>query len=254
MVYTYLRSLQRGVDSTVSQKYTHKAILRIMKAVNDREKILIYGKGNREGICSIAILILVLRYFNADFDYFLVPQGGSRENFIADARTHLDFFTPGVMVSLNEGFTRSVRETLDDGETDLVSIGHGDHTMEYAFSVEGDTILKNVFTFSKELSINYDTRNIYRYIDLVYLGSEETDVSRDEVLSMGLNRLHVSNNYGIRSLKKLNSCDEAGLRNLLTPRDNPGSMVDNSRIIIELLTTEDMNRAEQIAKYLIKSR
>ena len=236
------------------RKYTHKAILRIMTAVNNREKIIIYGKGNREGICSIAILILVLRYFNADFDYFIIPRGGNRESLITDAKTHLDFFNPGVMLSLNQTFTESVYGTLWNNHTDLISIGHGDETMEYSFTAEGNSLLKNVFIFAKELSINYDTRTIYRYVDLVYLGSGIRDVSLDEIFGMGLNRLRISKNYGIQSLKKLNPCDEEGLRELITPKDNPGSMVDNSRIIIELLTTEDVHRAEQIAKYLINSR
>ncbi|NCC79192.1 MAG: DHH family phosphoesterase [Clostridia bacterium] len=253
MVTTYLRAIFKGADTISTPKYTHKTIFRIMKAVNNREKILIYGRGNREGICSIATLILVLRYFNADFDYFLIPKGGNRESLVADAKTHLNFFNPGVMLSLNETFTESVHDALDDCETDLVSIGHGEDQIQYGFSSGDDTLLKNVFVFAKDLSINYDTRNIFRYIDLVYLGSDEEDVEADEVLNMGLNRLKISTNYGIESLKKLKPCDEKDLRKLITPKENPWSMVDNARIIIELLTTEDTNRAEQIAKYLINS-
>jgi len=250
---TYRRVIP-SEENLQRERYTHHAILRIMKAVNNREKIIIYGKGNREGICSIAILILVLRYFNADFDYFLIPRRGNRESLIADSKTHLDFFNPGVMLSLNETFTKSVYDTLLGYDTDLISIGHGDETNDYSFSSEGESILKNVFIFAKELSINYDTKNIFRYIDLVYLGAGTEDISTDQILRMGLDRLKVSTNYGIQSLKKLNPCDENGLRELITPRDNPGSMVDNARIIIELLTTEDRYRAEQIAKYLINSR
>lgn len=253
MVSTYIRAIFKSADSISTPKYTHKTILRIMKAVNNREKIIIYGKGNREGICSIAILILVLRYFNADFDYFLIPKGGNRESLIADSKTHLNFFNPGVMLSLNETFTKSVYDTLEAYDTDLVSIGNGSQDVEFGFDSGDDTLLENVFVFAKDLSINYDTRNIFRYIDLVYLGSDAEDVEGDEILSMGLNRLKVSTNYGIRSLKKLNPCEDTELRKLITPKDNPWSMVDNSRIIIELLTTEDINRAEQIAKYLINS-
>lgn len=253
MVTTYLRAIFKGADSVSTPKYTHETIFRIMEAVNNREKILIYGRGNREGICSIATLILVLRYFNADFDYFLIPKGGNRESLVADAKTHLNFFNPGVMLSLNKTFTESVHDVLEECDTDLVSIGHGSNQIEYGFSSGDDTLLKNVFIFAKDLSINYDTKNIFRYIDLVYLGSDEENVDEDEVLTMGLNRLRISTNYGIESLKRLHSCGERELRKLITPKENPWSMVDNARIIIELLTTEDTNRAEQIAKYLINS-
>ena len=254
MVSAYIRGIFKGAESVSTPKYTHKTIYRIMEAVNNREKIIIYGRGDREGICSIATLILVLRYFNADFDYFLLPKGGNRESLIADARTHLNFFNPGLMLSLDETFTESVYDALIENETDLIAIGHGSEEVNYGFHSSDDTLLKNVFVFARDLSINYDTRNIFRYIDLVYLGSDEQSTDGDEILSMGLNRLKISTNYGIRSLKKLNPCDEMELRKVLTPKDNPWSMVDNARIIIELLTTEDTNRAEQIAKYLINSQ
>ncbi len=253
MVTTYLRTIFKGADFISTPKYIHKTISRIMEAVNNREKILIYGRGNREGICSIATMILVLRYFNADFDYFLIPKGGNRESLIADAKTHLNFYNPGIMLSLNGTFTESVYDVLKDCDTDLLSIGHEDIQIEYGFSTEEDALLKNVFVFARDLSMNYDTKNIFRYIDLVYLGSDEEEIKDDEVLQMGLDRLKVSTNYGIKSLKKLKSCGEKDLRTLITPKENPWSMVDNARIIIELLTTEDTNRAEQIAKYLINS-
>lgn len=253
MVTTYLRAIFKGADSVSTPKYTHETINRIMEAVNNREKILIYGKGNREGICSIATLILVLRYFNADFDYFLIPKGGNRESLVADAKTHLNFFNPGVMLSLNQTFTESVHDVLEECDTDLIAIGHGNKRIKYGFSSGDDTLLKNVFIFAKDLSIHYDTKNIFRYIDLVYLGSDNENIDEDEVLNMGLNRLKISTNYGVESLKKLHKCSEHDLRELITPKENPWSMVDNARIIIELLTTEDTNRAEQIAKYLINS-
>lgn len=253
MVSTYLRAIFRGPENISSVKYTHKAILRVMEAVNSREKIIIYGKGNREGICSIAMLILVLRYFNADFDYFLIPNGGNRESLISDVKTHLNFYNPGVMISLDRSFTDKVHSTLKDVDKDFVTIGHGEGFVEYSFAQQDETLMKNVFAFAKDLSMNYDTRNIYRYTDLVYLGSEDDGSLEDELLKMGLNRLHVSTNYGIRSLKALADGEDGLIKELLTPKDNPWSMVDNARIIIELLTTEDIHRAEQIAKYLINS-
>ncbi|HBT19399.1 MAG TPA: hypothetical protein DEA52_05020 [Clostridiaceae bacterium] len=72
-------------------------------------------------------------------------------------------------------------------------------------------------------------------------------------MDMGLDRLRVSTNYGIRALKKMSNEEDTQLRALVSPKDNPWSMVDNARIIIELLTTEDTHRAEQIAKYLVNS-
>ncbi len=187
MVSAYIRGIFKGAESVSMPKYTHKTVSRIMEAVNNREKIIIYGRGDREGICSIATLILVLRYFNADFDYFLLPKGGNRESLIADARTHLNFFNPGLMLSLDETFTDSVYDALIENGTDLIAIGHGSSHVKYGFISSDETLLKNVFVFARDLSINYDTRNIFRYIDLVYLGSDEENTDGDEIRESSLN-------------------------------------------------------------------
>ena len=42
--------------------------------------------------------------------------------------------------------------------------------------------------------------------------------------------------------------------NLITPTINAVTIMDNARIIIELLTTNKKDRAEQITKYLNKSK
>lgn len=253
MVTTYLRAIFSSAESMGTVKYSHKAILRMMEAVNSREKIIIYGKGNREGICSIAMLILMLRYFNADFDYFLIPKGGNKESLVADVKTHLNFYCPDVLVSLEDSFTESVYETLREEGKDLIAIGHQGEEVPYGFQEVEKSLLKTVFHFAKGLSDNYDTRNVYRYTDLVYLGIDAEEAHQDDLLDMGLDRLRVSTNYGIRALKKMSNEEDTQLRALVSPKDNPWSMVDNARIIIELLTTEDTHRAEQIAKYLVNS-
>lgn len=45
MVTTYLRAIFSSAESMGTVKYSHKAILRMMEAVNSRDKIIIYGKG-----------------------------------------------------------------------------------------------------------------------------------------------------------------------------------------------------------------
>ncbi len=250
MAMSFLRTIFRKGEPMATHKTSHESIVRIISAVNNREKIIVYGKGNREGICSIAILILVLRYFNADFDYFLIPQKGNKETLINDVKTHLNFYNPGIILSLEENFTGSVLETLHEENTELISIDWWRNQGALAYR-KADPLIKNVFLFAKELSINYDTENIYRYIDLVYLGADEKEMDQDELLIQGLERLNISTNYGIKALKKNGRLDSNEIRDMINPKDNPWSMVDNARIIIELLTTEDLHRAEQIAKYLM---
>lgn len=230
-------------------------ILKVRKSINNREKILIYAKDDREGICSISMLILLFRYFNADFDYFLVPSCGSKDSLISDAKTHISLFNPSLMISLDDKFTESVYDFIRDIKKDFVMIGHETESKEDKYYNSQCSTIFNVFDFAKELSNYYDTKNIFRYVDLVYLGSSNVEINKKatEIFNMGINRLDKTKNYGINAFKKLKHGDDKSIKEFITPKNNPASMVDNSRIIIELLTTDDENRALQIAKYLINS-
>lgn len=235
--------------------YDDEVILKVRKSINNREKILIYAKDDREGICSISMLILLLRYFNADFDYFLVPSCGSKDSLISDAQTHISLFNPSLMISLDDKFTESVYGYIKDINKDFIMIGHQVKNKEDRFHNSFYPTIFSVFEFAKELSNYYDTKNIYRYVDLVYLGSKDLEFDDKEaaIFNMGINRLDKTKNYGINAFKQLKYNDDKSIKEFITPKNNPASMVDNSRIIIELLTTDDKNRALQIAKYLINS-
>lgn len=253
MAISFLKAIFKNGEPMATQNRTvNKTMARIISAVNNREKIIVYGKGNQEGICSIAILILVLRYFNADFDYFLIPKRGNRETLISDIKTHSIFYNPGVILSLDEAFTKNVQDSLDDVDTELITLERWQEKDSISFK-KSEPLIKSVFLFAKELSMSYNTENFYRYVDLVYLGADLKEMAHDELINQGLHRLEVSTNYGIKALKEAGNMENEAIRTMIRPKDNPWSMVDNSRIIIELLTTEDLHRAEQIAKYLMNS-
>jgi len=48
-----------------------KAVERIEKAINENEKILIYGDFDADGVTSTSLLVRTFRYLGADFDYFI---------------------------------------------------------------------------------------------------------------------------------------------------------------------------------------
>lgn len=251
MAISFFKAIfKNGEPIGTHNRTVSKAMARMISAVNNREKIIVYGKGNQEGICSIAILILVLRYFNADFDYFLIPRRGNKETLISDIKTHSIFYNPGVILSLDESFTKNVKNSLDNVDTELITLERWQDT-DFTSSKKPDPLIKSVFLFAKELSMSYNTENFHRYVDLVFLGADLKEMAHDDLINQGLHRLEVSTNYGIKALKEAGNVESEAIRAMIKPKGNPWSMVDNSRIIIELLTTEDLHRAEQIAKYLM---
>ncbi len=49
----------------------HKAVDRIEKAINDKEKILIYGDFDADGVTSTSVLMKTLTYLGADVEYYI---------------------------------------------------------------------------------------------------------------------------------------------------------------------------------------
>ena len=49
-------------------KNMNKAIERLVTAINNREKIVIYGGCDVDSICGISSLLLILKYLNAEVE------------------------------------------------------------------------------------------------------------------------------------------------------------------------------------------
>lgn len=252
-----VRILKRIIDgaSWTQAVPEHKPpyIERLTQAINNREKVIVYGTGDREGICGISILVLVLRYFNSDVEYFVVG-GTENEDSLSDlVRRHIDFFSPGLMITLSEKLTRAACEAAG-GEAGLVmAIGARTEEDRLSYYKEDLSLVGNVYQLSELLSKYYNTRNFMRYSDLVFLGAPAgSPAGNDEKLyrSLGRDQLECTTNYGLCAAKAITRGHIDGIRRFITPKDNPVGTLDNSRIIIEMLTTGDGNRAEQIAKYL----
>ena len=59
-------------------KDMNKAIERMVSAINNRKKIVVYGIPNVDGLCAISSLILVLKYLNADIEYVVHDDSSSK--------------------------------------------------------------------------------------------------------------------------------------------------------------------------------
>ena len=59
------------------------ALYRIIKAINEREKIVIYGFYDVDSITAISLLMLVLKFVNADVEYFIPSELSESRDLLA---------------------------------------------------------------------------------------------------------------------------------------------------------------------------
>lgn len=114
------------------------------------------------------------------------------------------------------------------------------------------------------IGIYYNIKSVNKYLDLILIGEQWAEVpltgENGVIIKEGMKFLINTNNYGLRAIMDFydmhemnNECIDKIIE-VITPTINAVTMNDNAKIIIELLTTNQKERAEQITKYLNKSK
>lgn len=120
------------------------------------------------------------------------------------------------------------------------------------------------FKLMQAIAIYYNIKSINKYLDLILIGEKWANVplkgENGVILKEGKKFLINTNNYGLRAIMDAYDTVEIDdefickITDVITPTINVVTMMDNARIIIELLITNKKERAQQITKYLNKSR
>ena len=255
-------------------KGMNKAIERLALAVNNRQKIVVYGTYNVDGICAVSSLILVLRYLNADVEYLIYDrQENDAEINTRDIKDNVDFLGAELLITLGVGL-KSQEEVdlckelgidlivLENEESDFVNdyiyINPNQKGCQYRYKNLSTSGL--AFKLMQAIAIYYNMKSINKYLDLILIGIQWSKVSakgeNGVLIKEGNKFLMNTNNNGLRSVIEFNNIEEFdndGINKIIEfiiPPIGAVGIMDNARIVLELLTTNDKDRANQIIKYL----
>jgi Single-stranded DNA-specific exonuclease len=251
-----------------------KALERTVKAINKREKIVIYGACNVDSICGVSLLMLVLKYLNADVEYYIPDT--VEENYVMNSEiihNHINFLGASLILTVGCSFESSVQiQDCKNLGIDVVILDICDYINEFENIIVNPKQKGCLYKFKdlsssglafkliQAISMYYDMKYVNKYLDLVMLGILAADVPLIEensiLVNEGLKYIPSSNNYGIKALLKINGLEELDIESakklifIITPTINAIGKMDNARIVVELFNTKDGYRAEQIVKYL----
>lgn len=254
-------------------RHMNKAIDKLVYAINNRKKIVIYGVSSVDGICAIASLILVLRYLNADVEYLIHEEEANESVDCSDIRDNVDFLGADLLITLGVDLKSSEEKELCDilgidlivveneetiRERDYVYINPNQKGCQYKYKDLSLSAL--TFKVMQAIAIYYNMKSINKYLDLILLGAQCQGVplkgENAIIVEEGRKFLVNTNNNGLKAILKINNIVEINdegvskIIELITPTGSTVGVVNNARIILELLTTNDKDRAEQISKYL----
>ena len=255
-------------------KGMNKAIERLVLAVNNRQKIVVYGTYNVDGICAVSSLILVWRYLNADVEYLIYDrqENDARIN-SSDIKNNVDFLGAELLITLGVGL-KSQKEVdlckelgidlivLENEESDIVNdyiyINPSQKGCQYRYKNLSTSGL--AFKLMQAIAIYYNMKSINKYLDLILIGVQWSNVTakgeNTVFIKEGNKFLMNTNNNGLRSIIEfydIEEFDDYGISKIIEfiiPPIGAVGVMDNARIVLELLTTNDKDRADQIVKYL----
>ncbi len=256
-------------------KGVKEALRRIIKAVNEREKIVIYGYYDLDGITAVSLLLLVLKYLNADVEYVVSEDGD--EDFSINSETvknHIKFLGAKLIITVGCGVNSVSQVKLCEdlgidviitdyhkcGEVMPETIIVNPNQIDCKYAFKDLTAVGIAFKIAQAISMYYQMKCISKYLDLVMIGtlSRVTSVTGENkiMINQGIYHLNYTNNYGLKALIKIHKIVNINKDSIyklaynIIPSSKSRRNVDNARIAVELFTTTNMDRAEQIAKYL----
>lgn len=253
-----------------------KAVDRIIKAINGKEKILIYGDYDVDGITAVSMLFLLLQQLGADVIFYIPNR--IKEGY-------------GITIlGIDEAFKKQIRLiiSVDCGITAIKEIEHAqrlgmdviisDHhepglELPKAFAVLNPKCQDSNYPFQElagvgvayklvqalisVLKLDHDI--IKNYVDLAAIGSAADIVPMiDEnriLVKEGLKRLNCTERPGIKALLQVTGMLNKPLGTgqivfILAPRINAVGRLGNAARAVELLTTQNPEQALEIANVL----
>ena len=249
------------------------AVTRVVAAVENRERIVLYGDYDVDGVTSLTMLTLVLRAYGAQVATFLPHRVDEGYGLSADGIARcVEEHRPQLLIAVDCG-TTSVAEIsrLREAGVDTVVLDHHEPKDELPPAVaivnpklgDGFHYLCSAglaFKFAhamlkRQPLAGFDIKEL---LDLAAIGTVADVVPLVEenriFVRAGLDRIAQSRRPGIRALVEVAalrppiSAKDIGFG--LGPRLNAAGRLDSASAALELLLTDDPARAQSLARSL----
>ena len=276
--YTFLKPSVDSLHDPFLMKGMDRAVARILDAVKDKEKILIYGDYDVDGVTSTSILYLVLTKFGGNVSYYIPERikegyGLSIERIKKAAGNGIN-----LIVSVDCGITNHKEiKFAKEHNIDVIICDHHEpsDTVPDSYAILNPKQRDDTYPFKHLAGVGvtfklvqglmkeagFKQEEAFEYIDIVAVGT-----TADIVPLLGENRIIVK-----QGLEKINTNPTLGLKTLLdaagmlaneittwhiiygiAPRINAGGRISNAEKGVQLLITNDINEALKTA-YLLEN-
>lgn len=285
-VEKFLNVSEKELYSPFLFEQMHSVVDRIMEAKEKKEKIVIYGDYDVDGISGTAYLVIVLRKLGLNVDYYIPNRAHEGVDINNNLIKYLKKRDAGLFITVDTGITSKEEMLLfKESGIDVIITDHHRHTEE----IEGMDFL----TVNPKVSRRYPNKNLsgsgvafkvaeavyevagaskkilYDYIDIVMIGTVAdvvpmTDENRF-IIKKGLYNLRRTKVKGLKYIINYlkinpNNISTSDIGFYIAPIFNALGRIDNSKMVVNFFIQEDdfkifaiieeMKKANKIRRYL----
>lgn len=270
---SFMRPLLKSLSDPFLLPNMNQAIDRLLLALDRRERIVLYGDYDVDGVTSLALFTKILRSFDADVHCFLPIRADEGYGLTPDGVSRcLTELQPQLLLALDCG-TSSIEEIgmLQAKGIDVLVFDHHECKEQlppcvalvnpklgdsFHYLCSAGIVFKACHALLKRRPS--PTFDLKEYLDLVALGTVADIVPlRDEnrvLVQRGLVQLAQTRSVGLQLLMEIAGIEppfcpaDIGFR--IGPRLNAAGRLGTAQEALELLLTDDLLRARALARSL----
>lgn len=247
-----------------------KAVIRVQKAMENEEKILIYGDYDADGITSTSVMKETLELLGADVDYYLPNR--FTDGYGPNLEVYKEKIAAGAQLIITVDNGVAGNEAIDFANSQGVDVIVTDHhelpqVLPNAYAIIHPRHPEGKYPFGELAGVGVAFKFACAlldevppdFLDLVAIGTVAdmvslTDENRALVI-FGLQALKQTQRIGILELLQISQIlpeevDESTIGFAIAPRLNALGRLEDPNEAVELLTTFDQDRARQLSAQL----
>lgn len=251
-----------------------KAVERIIKAINSKQKIMIYGDYDADGITSITVLKKFLSERNVEVGTYIPNRLDEGYGLNKEAITNIYNDGYSLMITVDCGI--SAIDEIDYSNSlgiETIITDHHEPAEELpkAYAVIDAKRKDNTYPFNQlagvgvvfkliqaiSIKLGLEEKEYLKYLDLVCVGTISDIVPLvDEnrvIAKLGLKLIEVTKNIGLRTLMSVigfKNVDSTAISFGVAPRINACGRMGHQQDALDLFLCEDANTARRIANQL----
>ncbi len=247
-----------------------QAVERFLTAVRNREKILVFGDYDADGITSTAVILEFLRYLDLPYEYILphrVKDGYGLQTHSVD---RIRQSGARLLVTVDNGTTaHAALEQLATAGVDVIVLDHHqqDKELPRAIAIVNANRHDSRYPFNGLAGVGVawkmlqalEAPDLDSYLDLVTIGTIGDMVpllgENRMLVKRGLEQINRAPRPGIRALRVVTrlqdkAIDAGHIGWMLAPRINSAGRMESPDIALELLRSRSLDEAMPLANQL----